>query len=253
MTASRLLVGNCLDAMAAMPDASFDAVVTDPPFTAAGGSTNGRSGGHSADGQFFVHWLSDVFQQIRRIVKPSGCGFVFCDWRTLGLVAECATPRGNRQTEESWRVSQALVWDRESIGLGAPFRNSWEMIAFVRGPAYQSDLPKNLPNLIRCRWPYGRHPHHGAEKPVDLVSQLIRWALPAGRGHLIDPFAGSGTTLVAAARLGIDATGIEIDETNAGIAKGRLASIHVAEAPRGSPQASLWDSAARRDDEEVAP
>lgn len=234
MTETRRLTvlhGDAIDVMRTYPDAHFDGLVMDPPYTAAGGSTNGRSGGHSADTQFFAYWLRDIMAEIRRVVKPTACGFVFCDWRTVGLVAECMTPPGNRQTAPAWSVSQALVWDRESIGLGAPFRNAYEMIAFARGPEWRSTLPKDIPTVIRHRYPYGRHEHHGAEKPVGLCERLLQWCLPEG-GRVLDPFAGSGTVGVACARLG-EAwryTGIENDEENHRVAEKRLTAAERAPA-----------------------
>lgn len=216
-----LLVGDCLDVMAGLPTASCDAFVMDPPYTTAGGSSNGRSGGHAIEAQFFTHWLRDVMAQIRRVVKPTGCGFAFCDWRTVGVVADAILPRGSRQREQVWTVTQALVWDRESIGLGSPFRNSFEMIAFARGPEYRSALPKDIPNVIRHRWTYGRHEHHGAEKPLELCRQLVRWALPSG-GVVLDPFAGSGTVAVACQLEGRGYCGIEVDEHDVATATRRL-------------------------------
>lgn len=205
------------------PTGGFDAAVMDPPYTTAGGSSNGRTSG--ADDQFFGYWLRDVLKELRRVVKPSGCAFIFCDWRTIGVLTSCMRPEGHRQTEKAWTVSQALVWDRESIGLGSPFRNSYEMIAFARGPEWRSELPKDIPTVLRHRWPYGSHEHHGAEKPVDLCRQLVRWATPAG-GLIFDPFMGSGTTGVAALREGRRFTGFEHDRANFDTATKRLRSAH---------------------------
>lgn len=223
-----LRLGDCLEVLRSLPDSSHDAMITDPPFTAAGGSTNGRSGGAVADSQFFLHWLRQVFAEAERVLSPAGCGFIFCDWRTISVVQQAVEGSGLRmKSSGAWKVSQALVWDRDGMGLGSPFRNGFEMIAFVRGPEYRSGLPKNIRNVIPWRWPYGAHAHHGAEKPVGLVDQLITYAeVPLG-GRILDPFAGSGTTLVAAAGRGVGATGIELDLPAYETACGRLEDVGV--------------------------
>jgi len=62
---------------------------------------------------------------------------------------------------------------------------------------------------------------HVSVKPIALMEWLLRLVVPAG-GRVLDPFAGSGSTLVAARRLRIDAVGIEMDERSARIAAHRL-------------------------------
>lgn len=216
--------GDCLDVLPHLGLLVLPSVlVTDPPYTAAGGSSNGRNG--DADSQFFAFWIKAVAAQIRRAMHPEARGFVFADWRTINLIAAAFREPGERVRANLWECKQALVWDREGIGMGAPFRNSFEMIAVVAGPDGNFDhLPKNIPTVIRHRWPYGASEFHGAEKPVDLCDRLIRWANPAdvpGR-ILLDPFIGSGSTLVAAKRLGHPAIGIELEERNCEIAAKRL-------------------------------
>ncbi|KKL06747.1 hypothetical protein LCGC14_2592970 [marine sediment metagenome] len=102
--------------------------------------------------------------------------------------------------------------------MGSPFRNTYEMIAFLRGQKWKSTIPKTIPTVVRHPYPYGRKEHHGSEKPVSLLVKLLGWT--AGDA-VLDPFLGSGSTAVAAQRLGIRATGIEIEERYCEIAARR--------------------------------
>ena len=207
------------DCLAILPHLSgVDAVVTDPPYTAAGGNTNGRTSG--ADKQYWRFWFSSVWSDVVRAATPEAFALLFCDWRMIGTVAECVRGGIDRQTAQGWEVTQGIVWDRECIGLGSPYRNSFEMLAFARGPKWsRDDFPRDMPTVFRHYWPYGSHPNHGAEKPVELVETLLR---PHSPSSVLDPFMGSGTTGVACVRTGRKFIGIEIEERYCAIAKRRI-------------------------------
>lgn len=68
----------------------------------------------------------------------------------------------------------------------------------------------------------GRNPH-STVKPMSLVRRLIRLVCPPGGGLIVDPFAGSGTTLCAAALEGVKAIGIEREADYVEIARARVA------------------------------
>ena len=205
-----------------LPLLTADVLVTDPPYTRTGSSHSGRTtavgraqGALEAD-QFWLSWFTDIAAQIAAHVKPSGCGFVFTDFRTIHLVE-----RAFVNTDSGWYVGQALVWDRRSLGLGSPFRASHEMIAFCRGPAFRWHGPRDVANVLPFRWPYGRHPHHPAEKPLGLLRTLIELITEPGQ-VVLDLFAGSGSTLLAARLAGRRAIGCEAEHAYCQVASLRL-------------------------------
>jgi DNA modification methylase len=63
---------------------------------------------------------------------------------------------------------------------------------------------------------------HATVKPLKLMKYLIKLVMPPTGGLLLDPFAGSGTTILAAKNLGFDAIGIEKDPEYCEIAKARI-------------------------------
>jgi DNA modification methylase len=64
--------------------------------------------------------------------------------------------------------------------------------------------------------------HHPTVKPLALMEWLVRLVTPPG-GHVVDPFAGSATTLCAAVRQGFQATGSELDADYIRIGRARIA------------------------------
>lgn len=70
--------------------------------------------------------------------------------------------------------------------------------------------PRLMRSVIKVRNCHGSA-DHPTQKPIGIIDPLLRYSVPAG-GTVLDPFAGSGSTLVAAKALGMNAIGIEIDE-----------------------------------------
>lgn len=215
-------------------DINADLVLCDPPYSRAGGlhsgrrATEGRQEDLAGADQFWGHWFADAWRSIAATSKPGACGLIFCDYRTVSAMERAILASGT-----GWTLTQCCVWDRECIGLGSPFRASHEMIAFVRGPDFKWDGRRDLRNVFRCRWPYGQHKYHPAEKPTQLLRDLIEIACPKD-GIVLDPFAGSGSTLVAAVEAGRRAYGFELDEGYADIARGRLMSAALKAADRAT-------------------
>lgn len=113
-----------------------------------------------------------------------------------------------------WSFFHAVIWDKSSRGhgLGWRFRRNYEfvMVSHLRtGSLAWTDDDVAVPNIVHFH--PTRYEHHPNEKPVPLVSHFI--ALTTEMGELVlDPFMGSGTTLVAAKQMGRCAIGIEMSE-----------------------------------------
>lgn len=212
--------GDCLDVLPKIPQGSVDAVVTDPPFAITGGLSNGMTSRN--DTQFFEHWFADVARELIRVTKPEGCMFLWCDWRTVNVLDRAFARASERYSP--WWVSQVIVHDRDMIGMGAPFRNQCDWIAVVRGRKtdWGERIPKTTPNIFREYSYYGKHVNHPAEKLVSAARRLVEWAAPEG-GVILDPFAGSSTTCVAAREARRRWIGIERDDEHVETSKARLA------------------------------
>ena len=194
-----LYCGDCLD----NPDwwTGADVLVTDPPY-----GLEAQAGGYGRMNKVIA---SDMTTEAR--------DRVFHLWGARPLAA-FGSPR---MPEPPGGWSDRLVWDKREPGLnGGPWRYTHELI-FVRGSGWRRVGPASF-SVISCpsgngTWMKRQHVH---AKPVALMQQLIA-ASPAG--VIADPFAGSGSTLVAAKALGRRSVGVEVEERYCELAANRLA------------------------------
>jgi site-specific DNA-methyltransferase (adenine-specific) len=220
--------GDCLEVMAGLPDASVDTVLTDPPYSSGGRRENARSlrksmlretedddwiRGDAMSTPGFVYLLRLCGIQWRRILRPGGHALTFIDWRmapNLGAALETA----------DLRQHPTIVWDKCKIGMGAIFRNQHEFIVHMSAGNPTPPQRRDVPNVIRV--PSIRDGDHPTEKPQPLLELLLSVVCPPG-GKVLDPFAGSGSTLCAAKANYSFGIGIESDERFCETAAKRLA------------------------------
>jgi DNA modification methylase len=113
------------------------------------------------------------------------------------------------------------VWDKREPGLNhGPWRYTHESI-FIRGEGWSRQSASSF-SIIRCTAgnsspEKAMHVHY---KPEPLMANLL---LSAPAGTVADPFAGSGSTLIAARNLGRKAIGVEIEERYCEVVAKRLA------------------------------
>lgn len=194
---------------------SFDLVVADPPYT-TGIASFGEDTKASGWGDIMnsAHFNSAWLSECRRLLEAKqGAAWVFNSWRSLPVIAHTSYEIG-------WAIKSVLVWDKECIGPGGHqgLRPSYELaVLFVHKEFAIAN--RGLPDIWRHKWSSTKPNGHPAEKPVSLVSRMIR---ESGARHVLDPFLGSGTTLEAAKQEGVTAVGIEIEERWCEVAAKRL-------------------------------
>jgi DNA modification methylase len=193
-----------------------DVLVTDPPYSSGGyqeaGKASGSIGTRGGDVIVADNLSTRGYQRLMREVLR-GCRveefYVFTDWRMWVYTSDALEDAGVR-------VRNMLVWDKRQMGMGMPWRNQHELIAFGKRGAGEIRSGKHGNVLSVKRSGNALHP---TEKPVELAEILLGNAEP---GAILDPFAGSGTTLVAAKNLGRKAIGIELEERYCEVAAKRL-------------------------------
>ncbi len=116
-------------------------------------------------------------------------------------------------------VRQLLIWDKGRQSLGEP-SSSWQLSheeIYVTG----RHQPGHRQTVLHAQVERGGdRPDHPTPKPVGLMQLLLDVAAP---GTVVDPFAGSGSTLLAARNQGRTAIGVEIEEAYCELIAGRLA------------------------------
>lgn len=227
----RLLCGSALDPVAwdqLMQGAKAGVGFTDPPYNVrVNGHVSGLGRVHHrefemASGEMsrddFTNFLETSFRQMVRHSRAASIHFAAIDWAHAPEMIAA----GERAFTE---LKNICVWSKPSGGMGSLYRSQHELF-FVwksgRGRHRNNvELGRNGRNRTNV-WFYPaiaafRHSEggdlletHPTSKPVALVADAIRDVSKRG-DIVIDPFIGSGTTIIAAERVGRFAYGIELD------------------------------------------
>ena len=209
-----LYLGDCRTILPAL--SGVDAVVTDPPYGTQdlGGGYGRRQNWDTGDG----NGRTILFDRDLSVVAEVWPLFSAC--MTSGWVAAFFSARKTPEfiaatTSVPWFGS--LVWYKGAPGLGYHIRYNHESIGVFR-IGNPSRPPDAIISTLQGWCDPTDHPH---AKPVSVVTRIVEWASTPG-SVVCDPFAGSGTTGVACARLGRRFVGIEIHEPYFDIACRRI-------------------------------
>ena len=213
-----LRLGDCLEIMRGMPAASVDAVITDPPY-----GIDYQSAWRTDKTQWkpkiandkmpFIEWLPEAF----RLVKDGGALVCFHRWD----VAETFKQEIERV---GFVVKSQIIWDKVIHGMGdlngqyAP-RHECAWFATKGKFNWWATRPQSIIRITRVDAEKLIHPN---EKPIPLFVRLIE-SIVDPKGKILDPFVGSGASMVAASKLYRDAIGIEINPQYFEIAQRRIA------------------------------
>lgn len=205
-----ILRKDALQFLSDLPGASVDLLLTDPPYITEVANIK----------EFAASWVPLALSR----VKETGMAFVF----TGAYAPEMAAYLGAFGDTEA----QPLVWRYDNtIGPTAKewfFRN-YQVVWYLRKPDAPDLRSAEITELFAAQTfnaPDGRlgNRYYKWQKPDDLSELYVRLGSEAG-GLVVDPFAGSGSLLLAAARLGREAIGSEIDPEALKIAKARGCNI----------------------------
>lgn len=232
-------IGDCREVLRALPDDTFDCIVTDPPYGETNLGWDKRCAG----------WAVEA----RRVLKPTGSMWVFGSLRSLMAAGSELT---------GWHMAQDVVWEKHN---GSSFHNvrfrrvHEHAVQFYRDdapwggvyrqPQFTMDAtprvvrrkgrpahwhgargdsvyvsedggPRLMRSVIYVRSEHGRA-LHPTQKPEGIIEPLLLYSCPPG-GAVLDPFGGSGTVGVVAARHDMQATLIDLNPDYKAMAERRL-------------------------------
>lgn len=208
----QIVHGDAAKVIAPWPNRFVDLICMDPPYGNA--SAYGRARRRIAGDEHPLVGLQ-VLEACYRLLKLNRTAYMFCGAHHLGFLEDFF------HRYSAFRLRELLVWNKQQMGFGNTFRRGYECVLVLEKghPTYRESA---IPTVLTYpRAATDQHPH---AKPLPLLERLI--AASTDPGDLVfDPFAGSGSTLVAAAQLGRHYLGIEIDAAYTAVAQSRVGPI----------------------------
>lgn len=247
---NRILSGDCIEAMASLPDASVDLVFADPPYNLQLKGNLHRPNNTLVDAvddhwdqfdsfraydQFTRAWLSEA----RRVLKPDGAIWVIGSyhnifrvgstmqdlgyWLLNDVVWRKTNPMPNFRGKRLTNAHETLIW--ASRAEGAKYTFNYEALkALNEGVQMRSDWVIPICSGGERLKDSNGDKAHPTQKPMALLHRVLIATTKPG-DVVLDPFFGTGTTGAMAKALGRDYIGIEREAEYREIAEARIAKV----------------------------
>jgi site-specific DNA-methyltransferase (adenine-specific) len=220
----RIIHGDCLEVMAGMEAGSVDLVITSPPYNLgvssgggfpSGGKTGKWSGGGLASGygvhgddmpiEAYAAWQQEVLRECWRLLSDRGA--IFYNHKPRIQNGLLWTPF---ELNPGLPIRQVIIWQRSGgLNFSPTFylpTHEWIVVFAKSGFRLKNKGASGVGDV--WTFPQEKKSDHPAPFPVELPARILK---TVDADVVLDPFAGSGTTLVAAMKAGRKAIGIEIN------------------------------------------
>lgn len=158
--------------------------------------------GDQKDQRSWMWWTYAWLKEAKRVVKPGGVFIIFIDWRQYPALTDALQWSG-------WQWRGCAVWDKVNARpQKGRLRQQCEFLVWgSNGKLSPKREVPIMPGLFRYTSPPTTRRFHQTQKPLPLMRDLVRFCKPGGT--ILDPFMGSGTTLLASHLEGFKSVGIE--------------------------------------------
>ena len=232
-----LLLGSCVDLLADLSDSSIDLVITDPPFgidvlehdiiSQKGGPSDSQSYKQVANANDnmarddVMALLDEVIPLLFQKMKPGSHFYMFFGWSLYDHIVR-------KMRSEGFVVQHVpIIWDKGRTTtpfMGYYYASSYEPVLFGCKPPRDKRLINPCKDIVLHKPVESKKKIHVFEKPLELLKYFILQS--TNKGDLIlDPFAGSGSSLVAGLELGRSVKGFELSKANFMRAQKRLTGL----------------------------
>ena len=262
-----VICGDTFEVLPQLEKGRFDLLFADPPYNLTKRFGAERAARRSVDE--YEAWLDSWLRLCVPLLKGTAGVYICGDWRSGAAI--------QRAGERYFTLRNRITWEREKgRGAKANWKNASEDVwFFTEGDEYTFNLetvkqrrrviapykdngvpkdwsdseqgkfrdthPSNLwTDLTVPFWSMPENTDHPTQKPEKLLAKVILASTNPG-DHVLDPFAGSGTTAVVAKKLGRRFTMIEADEQHCLAALKRLEMAEVDDSIQGYEDGVFWE------------
>ena len=262
-----MILGDAATNLASLDLARFDLLFCDPPYNLT--KRFGDKEFKSTTSDAYEAWLESWLKLCVPLLKPSASIYICGDWRSSSAI--------QRVGSKCFKLRNRITWEREKgRGAKANWKNASEDIWFftvsneftfnldavkqrrrVIAPYRENGKPKDWDESIDGNfrdthpsniwtditvpfWSMPENTDHPTQKPEKLLAKIILASSNPG-DVILDPFAGSGTTAVVAAKLGRKFVAIESDEEYCLLAAKRLEMAETDKTIQGFTDGVFWE------------
>lgn len=200
-----------LNVMRSLNNESIDLIVTDPPYKTISGGKGKKGDGSPTgilsenDGKIFKENdinISEFFSEAFRVLKDSTHMYVMTNLLNLNDFMEEGIKAG-------FKIHNLLVWEKNNVTPNRWYMKNCEYIIFFRkGKAKKIN---NQSSKTVHKFTNTTNRIHPTQKPVELMELYVENSSDVG-DIVLDPFSGSGSTLVACKNLNRQFIGVELDK-----------------------------------------